>query len=352
VSEARTQRTRRPGMTDVARLAGVSHQTVSRVINDLGEVSPTTRTRVLAAMQELDYRPNRAARALVTGRTGLLGAVVLGRTYFGPASTLYALEDAALQEGFHLAVASVTTPDIAGIKSATDRLLHQGVEGLVMFAPISAGADALASLPQAPVVVVEGNGDGRFPMVNVDQYGGARAAVRHLLALGHATVWHIAGPSDWWEAERRREGWQDELRQAGIEPPPYLSGDWSAASGFDLGRVLAGNPNISAIFAGNDQMALGLLRALTESDRRVPQDVSIVGFDDIPEAAFMSPPLTTVRQEFAAVGRQAIATLVRQIRGDANRGHRTPRDVQVPARLQIRRSSAPPSPSRVATTYQ
>lgn len=306
-------------MTDVARVAGVSHQTVSRVMNQHTSVRPATRVRVLAAMTELGYRPNRAARALVTGRSGLLGIVAVNTIEYGPASILVGLEQAARNAGQFLAIATVNDPDRDSVSAAVDRLVMQGIDGLVVLAPLASTEAVLADLPVAvPVVVVEGDAHGRHMTVNVDQAGGARLAVEHLLRLGHRSVWHVAGPQTWWEAPRRLSGWRDALADAGIQAPAHLSGDWSARSGYAGGQVLARMPEVTAVFVANDQMALGVLRALHEAGRRVPDHISVVGFDDIPEAAYLIPPLSTVRQDFDEVGRRALALLLDQLTEDAD----------------------------------
>lgn len=326
-------------MTDVARVAGVSHQTVSRVINDHAGVRPATRVRVQAAMVELAYRPNRAARALVTGRSGLVGVVAVNTIEHGPASIVAGLEHAARAAGYFLVIASVSEPQRDSLSEAVDRLVLHGVDGLVVLAPLASAEAVLADLPDAvTVVVVEGDAHGRYATVNVDQAGGARLAVEHLLGLGHHGVWHVAGPRSWWEASRRLAGWQEALAAAGIQAPPHLSGDWSARSGYDAGQMLARIPEVTGIFAANDQMALGVLRALHETGRRVPDDVSVMGFDDIPEAAYLTPPLTTVRQDFDEVGRRALQLLLDQLVSDAD-ATPAPVSVTVPASLVVRAST-------------
>lgn len=306
--------TRGPAMTDVAQLAGVSHQTVSRVINKHPSVATTTRMRVLAAIEELGYRPNSAARALVTGRSQTLGVVTLNSTLYGPASTLYGIEQAALESQYFITVASLRSTDRPAVRQAISRLVDQGVEGVVVIAPLVSVAEALADLPTGlPVVAVEGDADADIDVVTVDQHAGAQAATRHLLDLGHRTVWHVAGPTDWLEAQQRTDGWRSTLERADVEVPPPLRGDWSARSGFESGGVLARMPDVTAVFVANDSMAVGVLRAFHEYGRSVPGDVSVVGFDDVPESAYFSPPLTTVRQDFGEVGRCSLALLLDQI---------------------------------------
>jgi DNA-binding LacI/PurR family transcriptional regulator len=327
-------------MADVARVAGVSHQTVSRVINGADHVRPETRERVLRAMRELDYRPNSVARALVTGRSRTLGVVSFDTTLYGPASTLFEIERAAHAQGYVISIISVTALDRASVLDAVERLRDQGVDGILIITPQEAAAQAVMHIsPDVPVVAVEAGPDDAVPVVAVDQAAGARAATRHLLELGHRTVWHVAGPADWLEARQRIAGWTAALEEAGADVPPLLSGDWSALSGYELGKRLATVRDITAIFAANDQMALGILRALDEAGRRVPDDVSIVGFDDIPEARFFSPPLTTVRQDFNEIGRQSFMLLLAELSAPRRSSAR----VIVQPELRIRESTAPPS---------
>src|SRR5690348_12589980 len=261
---------RGPAMTDVARLAGVSHQTVSRVINKHPGVKPTTRMRVLAAIEALGYRRNSAARALATGRTRRLGVVTLNSTLYGPASTLYGIEQAALESQYSISVASLRSNDRPDVEQAIGRLVDQGVEGIVVIAPLLSVIDALSDLPtDLPVVAVEGDADGDVDVVTVDQTAGAQSATEHLLACGHETVWHLAGPTDWLEAQQRLAGWRSTLERAGADVPPPLLGDWSPQSGFEAGRLLARMPEVKAVFVANDSMALGVLRALHEHGRPV-----------------------------------------------------------------------------------
>jgi len=334
--EPRPQPRRRAVMADVGRLAGVSHQTVSRVINGSSHVRPETRRRVLEAMQRLGYSPNPVARALVTGRSQTLGVVSFDTTLYGPASTLFGIERAAHEAGYFIIVASLEALDRASVTDAVSRLVRQGVDGVLVIAPHEDAADALLHVPvDIPLVAVEAGPAGAVPLVAVDQFAGAVSATRHLLDLGHRTVWHIAGPSEWVESRQRQEGWRATLEQAGIEPPPPLVGDWSARAGYDHGRRLSADESVSAIFAANDQMSLGVLRAMHEAGRRIPQQVSVVGFDDVPEAPYFTPPLTTVRQDFDEVGTRSLRLLLRTIQA----GRRIVSDSRVAPQLVVRAST-------------
>ncbi|WP_240760275.1 LacI family DNA-binding transcriptional regulator, partial [Phytoactinopolyspora endophytica] len=288
---------RNPVMVDVARMAGVSHQTVSRVLNDHPNVRQTTRDRVQAAIEQLGYRRNRTARALVTRQTNTLGVVAFDTTLYGPASTLFGIEQAAREAGYFVSIVSLKNITRQGIDEALDYLAEQAVDGLIVIAPQHSAVEALAGRPpKMPAVAVEGGEGGELPVVAVDQVEGARTATRHLLDQGHGTVWHVAGPADWLEAEGRVRGWQQALETVGAPVPEIIRGDWSPLSGYQAGKELIerahrrAEPAVEAVFAGNDQMALGLLRAFGEAGIRVPDDVRIIGFDDIPEAEFFSPP--------------------------------------------------------------
>jgi DNA-binding LacI/PurR family transcriptional regulator len=336
-------RHRRPAvMSDVGRLAGVSHQTVSRVINGSPKVRPETRRRVIAAMRELDYRPNTVARALVTGRTYTLGVVGFDTTLYGPASVLFGIERAAHEAGYLMIVASLKALNRSSVSFAVERLRVQGVDGILVIAPHLEAADALGHTPlDVPVVAVEAGPVDVVPVVAVNQYAGAVSATQHLLDLGHQSVWHISGPADWLETRERIDGWRATLEAAGADAPPPLPGDWSARAGYDHGRRLSADPAVTAIFAANDQMALGVMRALHEAGRAIPAEVSVVGFDDIPESPYFMPPLTTVRQDFIEVGSRSLRLLVRTIEvGDS-----APSRSLVEPQLIVRASTAvAPSP--------
>ncbi len=331
---------RHPAMTDVARLAGVSHQTVSRVLNGHPHVREQTRLRVRAAIDELGYRPNRAARALATGRSQVIGVVAQHSTLYGPASLLAALELASDTAGFAVRVRRVRALDRANILDAVDRLRDDQVAGIVVIAPTLSASEALADIPtDMPLVTVDGDPDRATALVTVDQVSGAHQATRHLLDIGHRTVWHVSGPPDWFDSAGRVEGWRRALERSGAEVPPVVAADWSAAAGYHAGQALARMPEVTAVFAANDHLALGVLRAMHERGRRVPTDVSIVGFDDVPEAAYFTPPLTTVRPDFDAVAGDALGLLLAQIEdGEVSVARRT----REPALVRRDSVTAPP----------
>lgn len=339
VHDATSERRRPPVMADVARLAGVSQMTVSRAINDSSAVKPETHARVLAAMNRLNYRPNVAARALATGRSRALGVIAFNTTLFGPISTLFAVEEAARQAGYFVCVASVRSLDEAAIVGAVENLRQQNIDGVVVMAPNATAIEALGVIPDdLPTVAVHGGHSGPVHMVAINQESGARRATNHLLSLGHQTVWHIKGPNDWIEAQARATAWRQTLEEAGTEVPAPVEGDWSARSGYELGRRIMEDRSVTAVFAANDRMALGLYRAATEAGRQIPHDLSVVGFDDMPEAAYLAPPLTTVQQDFDAVGATSIRILLEDVEGRmADRG-----SVQIETELVLRDSTAAP----------
>ena len=307
-----------PRMADVANVAGVSHQTVSRVVNGLPNIRLATRDRVLAAIEELGYRRNTAARTLVTRRSGTIGVITADMSHFGPAMTMLELESASRTAGYNLSLAGLPEISAATLRAAVDQLLDQAVEAVVVVVAHQAALTLAQSLRiGVPLVLVEGDLSATPLTAGVDQIEGARLATSHLLELGHETVLHLPGPADWLEAAARRRGWQLALEEHGRPVPELMAvGDWSSRSGYESGRAMLRDLRPTAVFAGNDQMALGLLRALHEADLRVPDDVSIVGFDDLPESGYFAPPLTTVRQDFRELGQRTMKLVLRVLAGE------------------------------------
>jgi DNA-binding LacI/PurR family transcriptional regulator len=332
-------RRRGASQADVARIAGVSGQTVSRVANGAHHVDDATRDRVLAAMRELGYRPNRAARALRSGRFQSIGVIAFELSSVGTTHTLDAIAAAATGTGYSVNLLPVLDATRDAVRAAFDRLGEQSVDGIIILIEAHLLDEVDVALPEGlPVVVVDSSAHYDYPIVDTDQAQGARLATEHLIHLGHQTVWHVAGPDSSFSAARRRRSWEETLVRHEREVPPPLVGDWSADSGYDAGRRLAESDQATAVFAANDQMALGVLRALHERGIGVPSDVSVVGFDDMAEAAHFWPPLTTVRQSFAEVGRRSVDALVNEIQS----GEHHHEAVSVPTELVVRGSSAPP----------
>lgn len=312
-------RGRAPSIRDVARLAGVSHQTVSRVLNHHPSIRPETKARVLAVMEELQYRPNRAARALVTSRSRTIGILSATSSQYGPATTISAIENAARELGYYVHIANIESTDAATIHSAVEHLMNQAVEGLVVNAPQVRVFDVLADMAiDVPYVSLQSTNHVSQRAMSSDQITGARLATRHLIELGHKEIIHLAGPQDWIEAEARMHGFLEEILDAELPTHPPILGDWSADFGYFAGKELLRYRDFTAVFAANDQMAFGLMHAFLEASVRVPGDISVVGFDDVPNAAHYWPPLTTVHQNFDEVGRRTMALLLSRLEPEAD----------------------------------
>ena len=306
-----------PTMADVAARAGVSHQTVSRVLNAADSVRPETREAVQRAIADLGYRRNQAARALVTRRSGLIGVIVDELRLYGPASTVSSVAQAAREAGYGITLDLLWDVTGSSVATALEHQLSQAVEAVVLVAahgetPDPAALDGLS----VPVIALDGFLGEDRPTAGVDHRAGGVMATRHLLELGHRTIGHVTGPTDWPQAEARLAGFREALSAAGAQPGPVVTGDWSPRAGYEgCRRILEEDPATTALFVANDQMAMGALRALAETGKDVPGDVSVVGFDDIPEATYSQPPLTTIRQDFGALGREAVRLLVGAIEG-------------------------------------
>lgn len=330
-----------PSIEDVAKLAGVSAQTVSRVSTGAEVVRPATRERVLRAMQQLGYTPNSAARALRNGSYGTIGLVAhrFGRT--GEALTTEAVVRAAEAEDYSVTLLTVRDPLADGWEPAAHRLPHQAIDGVIIIRAEGATAESLTLPRGMPVAVADSRFSAHYPSVVADQVQGSRDAIAHLLGLGHRTVHHLGGPEGSGPARARAASWQRSLEEAGIRPPRLVRGDWTAESGYLGGRELAGDPSVTAVFCANDSMAFGLMRALHEAGRRVPDDVSVVGFDAIELSGFSTPPLTTVRQDFGQIGVELVRLVVGQVRHGAQSVHDR---VLVPTELVVRSTTTAPPP--------
>ncbi|MCW4385226.1 LacI family DNA-binding transcriptional regulator [Salinibacterium sp. SYSU T00001] len=330
------EKVRAPNIRDVARLAGVSYQTVSRVLNDSPNIRPSTRERVRQVIDELGYQPNQAARALVTNRSRTIGVLSGDTAHYGPTTSVHAIEVAARQSGYRVMITN-TASDYDSIRSGLDFLRVQAVEAIVIIAPQVRVFDAIADIGLTiPFVTLDSTRRDTSHSMSVDQFAGGRLATRHLIDLGHREIEHIAGPRDWIEADARMRGFLHEINEAELNTRPPILGDWTADFGYHAGREMLRHPDFSAVFCANDQMALGLIHALHEGGMRVPQDVSVVGFDDIPDAAYFWPPLTTVRQDFAEIGRRSLAIILDELRGSTGASHE-----QIAPELVVRGSTAP-----------
>jgi DNA-binding LacI/PurR family transcriptional regulator len=331
-------RPKRATLYDVARQAGVSYQTVSRVINNHPHVADETRQRIIHIIDDLGYRPSRAARSLATHRSNTLGIVTFGAAYYGPAQMMLNAERAAKARGYSIRLSSIGATTLEEVQEAIGGLRDQLVDGIVLIMPTQdISYPRLAeACGEIPFVETDTDAATEIPSVVIDQDSGSRMATQYLLDLGHRAICEVSGPLNWFSGAARHRGWRATLAAAGIDPGPHIEGDWTAASGYQAARrLLESGAKFTALVAGNDQMALGAMRALSELGRRVPQDVSVIGFDDIPEAAYFEPPLCTVRQDFAALGEQSVEYLVSLI-DDSD----TPRQQRVLQPQFIARSSA------------
>jgi DNA-binding LacI/PurR family transcriptional regulator len=319
---------------DVAAEAGVSHQTVSRTLNGDPTVRAATRERVQAAVERLGYRRNAAARALASRRTRTIGLITVGLPLYGPSSITNSFNAAVRRSGWDVSIAALDQ-SASEVRHAADALLGQDVQALVVVGPTPSVTEGLRDLSfRVPLLTTVRSDVPGAHWVGIDNEAGAVLAVRHLAGLGHRSVVHVAGPADWTEAQDRERGWRRASSELGLALPEVLRGDWTAADGYRIGRRIAEEGGTTAVFSANDQMALGLLAAFSAAGVRVPEDISLVGFDDIPEAAFFLPPLTTVRQDFAGLGERLTALLETLLAGS----HPADPPAQLPD-LVLRRST-------------
>jgi DNA-binding LacI/PurR family transcriptional regulator len=334
------EKVRAPNIRDVARLAGVSYQTVSRVLNNSEALRPSTKERVLQVIDQIGYRPNQAARALVTSRSRTIGVLTSQTAHYGAATSLHAVEEAAREAGYVISTTSLATSDYESIRDRLEYLMNQSIEALIVIAPQVRVFDAIKELEiRVPLVTLDSTRRDEHSL-SVDQFMGARLAAQHLIDLGHEHILHLAGPQDWIEAEARMRGFIDAIVDADLIAYPPILGDWTADFGHYVGRELLHRRDFTAVFAANDQMALGLIHAFREGGLDVPRDISIVGFDDIPEAAHYWPPLTTVRQDFVEIGRRSITMLLSELGGRRDASHE-----QILPELIVRESTARPRPT-------
>ena len=331
---------RPPSIADVARLAGVSAQTVSRVSTGADNVRPSTRAKVLEAIAEIGYAPNVAARALRNGSFGVIGLIAHQLSRTGEARTIERVVESARIAGYTVNLVDVERAGDSDVEAAVTRLAHQSIDGLVIIRAENETPADLKIPDSLPVVVSDSRFIGHHAMVGCDQVGGTHDAVTHLLDLGHRTVHHISGPETSAPALMRADGWRDSLIAAGREVPVRFEGDWTARSGYEIGQRIAQDPEVTAVYCANDEMAAGLMLALHQAGRRVPQDISVVGFDNILLSEYFTAPLTTVFQDFAAIGSNLLDLLMRQIR---EKNRLSDVHVIVPAPLIVRASTAPPA---------
>jgi DNA-binding LacI/PurR family transcriptional regulator len=308
--------TRPATLDDVAARCDVSYQTVSRVVNGSPQVAEKTRARVLKAIADLNYRPNLAARHLATRRSSLIGMIGSHITHYGPAQVMVSIEEMAKRQGYNLIFAGVESSSESELLAAIDDLCEHQVDGLVIGIRFERWIPTVrAHCRGVPFVSVGNRIVKQIPAVVVDQAYGVRLATEHLLQLGHRRIACISGPADWPAAKERYLAWAKTIKKAGLPLGPQVQGDWTTESGYQATRQLLSSrsPSFTAIIACNDHMALGALRALHAANIRVPEEISIVGYDDLPESRFFEPPLTTVHHDFVAEGEYCVRTLLRMI---------------------------------------
>lgn len=327
-------------MRDVADLAGVSAQTVSRVLSDHPNVQPATRNAVKEAARSLGYRRNATARALVTGRSNMLGVITLSTSSYSRMTLIVGIEREAAARGYSVTFVSITNLSARSLEEGLSRLVAQGVDGIITAVPLQDSTVEVDNLlSEVPSVAIDPPRKSEVDSTSFNQEQAAKIAVEHLIELGHRNIWHVAGPKDWIESDTRIAGWRGALESAGLPVPPELYGDWSADSGYRAGLILGRVPEVSAVFVASDEMAFGLIKAVTELGRKVPEDISVVGIDDIELAAFCSPPLTTIRQPLEEIGRQAVRHLASALAGADTVNASTEKKVNIPE-LIIRSSTA------------
>lgn len=333
------------GMTEIARRVGVSQKTVSRVVNNEPHVSEEIRRKVQRAIDESGYRPNHAARSLVTRRHRRIGMVSTGASQYGPSSLIAGVQAAAGRRGYYVTVARTLDETVPAFRGAVEEVLAQGVDALLTSESVDIGHPDIRLPPGMPIATFDppegGSRVGEF-VIAADESGGTRAATEHLLDLGHEMVHHVAGPADWSATRRRIQGWQAALAARGIAAPPPAHGDWSPGSGMAAMQRLLQTGEVTAVVVANDQMAIGAIHAVETLGLAVPGDISVVGFDDAPESAYLSTPLTTVRQDFAATTSRAVATLLDAIEDEAD----GPAEQILPVHLVVRSSTAVPRTPR------
>jgi DNA-binding LacI/PurR family transcriptional regulator len=302
---------------DVARLSGVSYQTVSRVINNHPYVAEETRKRVLKTIRDLNYRPNRAARSLVTNRSDTIAIISFGTTFYGPGQMLSHITQYANNNGYRVTPSFVQKLEREEVVAALDELHGHLIDGLIIIAPIVSDfmheiGDLVGDIP---FIQIDTRPQPGIASVVIDQLYGTKLVVDHLLGLGHRRIAEISGPRHWYDGIMRHQSWVDIMQQHQLPYHMSVEGNWTAQSGYEAVRVLLNKgAEFTGLVVANDQMALGAIAALTELGLQVPEDVSVVGFDDIPESAYFLPSLTTIHQDFEALGEQSVEYLVSLIK--------------------------------------
>lgn len=329
-----------PSIADVAKLAGVSSQTVSRISTGAQRVSPATRQKVLTAMAELGYSPNPAAQALRSGKFKVLGVLTQNIHLTGESLTIGGVVEAATEAGYTIALVQTHEPENDG-GNMVRRLTQQAIDGLIVVQAGTSTDEQLALPSDLPVAVADRALSHKYVSVNADQIAGMQAAMDHLSDYGHKCIAHVSGPETSQSAYLRKNEWARYLQVAGLPPAPLYAGDWSPRSGYEAGKQIAQDPQITAVLCANDEIAFGVMRALFEEGLRVPEDVSVVGYDGIDLAEYVPVPLTTVRQDFAKAGSTMVELVVDQIE---NGTHLEVHQRLIPTQLIVRDSTGPARP--------
>ena len=337
----------RATIKEVASVAGVSTQTVSRVINERPDVSPETRKRVQEVIKALSYQPSALARSLISQRSHTLGVATAGLKHIGPSRTLSGITAAAEEAGYSILLKELPSYDTEDITPIFQAFLARHVDGIICAVPEVGENRTWVNNPPAdievPLVYITMEPRENLSVVSVDNYLGGRMAMSHLLEQGYHKIGHICGPLDWWEARQRVAAWKDTLTEHGLaaQDEQCVEGNWSSASGaLAIEKLFDQYPELDAIFVANDQMALGVLQFFAERKTRIPEDIGIVGFDNIAESAFFSPALTTVQQDQHKVAKVAVAEVIKIIESgwqDLEPVH--PKSIILPPTLIVRQSS-------------
>lgn len=314
------QKNKRVTIKEVASVAGVSTQTVSRVINERPDVSPETRRRVQEIVKALSYQPSALARSLISQRSYTLGVVTFGLEYIGPSRTLNGIADKADELGYMLLMKELDNLHIDRTDDVIDSLLARQVDGILWVAPEIGDnhgwvEERIENFP-VPVLFLAMKPREGIPSIATDNFQGAVMAVQHLLDCGRKKIGHISGPLSWWEADERKRGWRNILNAAGLDASEQhcAEGNWSSASGEQAFiQLLDTYPDMDAVFVANDQMALSVLREACRQNISVPKQLAVVGFDNIPESAYFYPSLTTISQDLQLLGEQAVQSIVEMI---------------------------------------
>jgi LacI family transcriptional regulator len=310
-------------------VAGVSTQTVSRVINERPDVSPETRQRVQKVIEQLGYRPSALARSLIQQRSYTLGVVTAGLKFIGPSRTLSGITGAAEENGYSLLLKELPEFDTNDIAPLFESLYARHVDGIIWAVPeVGENRDWIKDSvleTRIPMVYLAMEPREDVLVVSVDNHLGGKLAGRHLLEQGYRQIGHISGPLDWWEARQRMAGWEDALREAGIPSAPnqWTEGNWSSASGAQaMEKLSAQFPQMDSVFVANDQMALGVMQLANQKGFQIPDDLGVVGFDNIPESAYFFPSLTTIEQDLYKTGKVAVEQVIQIIQANLE-GHET-----------------------------